>query len=599
MKNTKRIVAVLVALIMVVTCVFALAACKEHKCESKCPECQKCTNKDCKEEACKDKCPGHSSPAEVPVAEGKVTLYITAVFAEALPAYATVYYAGGATGWATQGNALTHLEGTDIWYIQLALDSSVSQYNEYKVGLGYNATAGVGEEKQGMDAYAYTSTEAPSGLENNKFTWDGTAKKVDLGTHHFDKQIPAPEKIKNVELRVTFKEALGENADVIIGGAFNGWDWTNQATPVEGTGRKTWSIKLNEIIIADYQYLILVCPDTTMITEETKNDGVWGAMFDPEKIADFVPQALAEEAEEEGEEEEAELKVHAYIKIYNVLNTSAGGNLIYSASRRDDNNHVDLFMHEGEIEPLDLMGDMVPTEDMENGVSKGTYTLLLDTSKPIDVNFTVAFTTALPTWQYVYLAGSMEGWHGTLMTASSDRKTFTATITVGVGSYEFKVVVTPAEMAQDAENVWAVAGRKEVNTSNATVKVEAAGKLDLFEEAQVAPELKEPIEPVEVTVTFTITFTEAVDASLNVYLAGNMEGWTGTAMTASADRKTFTLEKTLNTGYYEFKVIVRAGGFDWSGTAVFDNGSGENAEVAVKAAGTVNLFESAKTMPAA
>ena len=605
MKNTKKLVAVLVALVMVVSCVFALVACDKHVCESKCETCGKCTNKDCQEDACKDKCEGHQAPApEVPVTAGKVTLYLEAVFAEALPSYATIYYAGGATGWAKQGNALTNLEGTNIWYIQLALDSTVGQYNEYKVGLGYNATAGVGEDKQGMDAYAYVSTEAPSGLDNNKFEWDGTAQKVSLGTHHFDKQIPPAEKIKDVELRVTFKEALGPNADVIIGGAFNGWDWDTHATP--DATRKVWSITLDEIIIADYQYLILVCPDTTWISEETKEEDAWGAMFDEAKIANYVSAFFPDGAPD------GYKGTHAYFKIYNVLNKDVGGNLIYSAGRLDNENVVDLFMDKGVAEPLDILGfgnehgpvaveDTKWDEEQQKNVPAGTYTLLLDTSKPIEAAFTVTFTTALPTWQFVYLAGGMEGWHGTLMTASADRKTFTATVTVGVGSYEFKVVVAPSKMAEDSEkNIWdSVPGVKEVNSANATVTVSAAGEVELFEEAQVAPTLQEPIEPVEVTVTFTITFTEAVAANLNVYLAGNMEGWTGTLMTASADRKTFTVEKTLNTAYYEFKVIVTDGDFAWTGVAVFDNGSGGNAEVAVKAAGTVNLFESAKTMPAA
>lgn len=492
MKNTKKLVAILVAVVMVVTSLFVLAACNkdEHTCESKCPTCQKCTNKDCKEDACKDKCEGHQAPApEVPVAEGKVTLYLTAVFGEALPSYATIYYAGGATGWATTGNALTHLEGTDVWYIQLALDSTVGQYNEYKVGLGYNATAGVGEDKQGMDAYAYVSDEAPSGLDNNKFTWDGTAKKVDLGTHHFNTQIPAPEKIKDVELRVTFKEALGPNADVVIGGAFNGWNWDNHATP--DATRKVWSITLDEIIIADYQYLILVCPDTTMISEETKEDGVWGAMFEESKIASFV-SAFFPDGAPDGYE-----GTHAYFKIYNKLNTSVGGNLIWSASRRDNENVVDLFMDKGEVEPLDIMGfgreggpvaveDTKWDDEKEENVPAGTYTLLLDTSKPIEVTFTITFTEAVPAGQFVYLAGSMEGWHGTLMAASADRKTFTVTLTLGAGDYNFKVVITPSEMPQDAANVWAVDGNKEVNTSDATVTV-TGPSANLFDEAQNLP----------------------------------------------------------------------------------------------------------------
>ena len=63
MSNKKRFLAVAILTIIALVCVIAVAACtpqgEEHKCESKCPVCQKCTNKECKEEACKDKCLGH------------------------------------------------------------------------------------------------------------------------------------------------------------------------------------------------------------------------------------------------------------------------------------------------------------------------------------------------------------------------------------------------------------------------------------------------------------------------------------------------------------------------------------------------------------
>ena len=73
MKNTKKLVAVLVALAMVLTCVFALVACTDtpdnHECKHKCETCQKCTDKDCTDDACKDKCPGHGSSGEKTLAE--------------------------------------------------------------------------------------------------------------------------------------------------------------------------------------------------------------------------------------------------------------------------------------------------------------------------------------------------------------------------------------------------------------------------------------------------------------------------------------------------------------------------------------------------
>ena len=69
MKNKKFLLTV-VLLFVALTCVFVLSACDElgdeHVCESKCPECGKCTNTTCQEEVCKDKCQGHEHKEELP-----------------------------------------------------------------------------------------------------------------------------------------------------------------------------------------------------------------------------------------------------------------------------------------------------------------------------------------------------------------------------------------------------------------------------------------------------------------------------------------------------------------------------------------------------
>ncbi len=62
MKNAKTLVAVL----LILTLAISMTACgwlfpSQHKCESVCEECGKCTDADCTEEACIDKCPGHVS----------------------------------------------------------------------------------------------------------------------------------------------------------------------------------------------------------------------------------------------------------------------------------------------------------------------------------------------------------------------------------------------------------------------------------------------------------------------------------------------------------------------------------------------------------
>ena len=57
---TKRIICFIIA-IASLTCL-ALSGCgktEAHVCESKCPKCGYCLNKDCKDPACELKCPGH------------------------------------------------------------------------------------------------------------------------------------------------------------------------------------------------------------------------------------------------------------------------------------------------------------------------------------------------------------------------------------------------------------------------------------------------------------------------------------------------------------------------------------------------------------
>ena len=60
MKNIKRMLVLLAAIVMAVCCVFAVACGdKEHECEHICTECGKCTS-DCEEPECEDKCSGHN-----------------------------------------------------------------------------------------------------------------------------------------------------------------------------------------------------------------------------------------------------------------------------------------------------------------------------------------------------------------------------------------------------------------------------------------------------------------------------------------------------------------------------------------------------------
>ncbi len=59
----KRVLILMLALVLCLT--LAFAACQQHKCQSVCPECGKCTNKDCTDPACADKCAGHTPQPHV------------------------------------------------------------------------------------------------------------------------------------------------------------------------------------------------------------------------------------------------------------------------------------------------------------------------------------------------------------------------------------------------------------------------------------------------------------------------------------------------------------------------------------------------------
>ena len=81
MKNVKRILTLLVVLAMVFGCLFAIAACKPD------------------EEDPNKKPPVGGDTTDIPTADGKVTLYLTAEFGETPAEYVSIFYCGGANGW--------------------------------------------------------------------------------------------------------------------------------------------------------------------------------------------------------------------------------------------------------------------------------------------------------------------------------------------------------------------------------------------------------------------------------------------------------------------------------------------------------------------
>ncbi len=407
MKNVKRILTLLVVLAMVFTCVIALAACQ--------PE-EEDPNK-------KPPVGGDGGDSDIPTVDGKVTLYLTAEFGETPAEYVSIFFAGGANGWydGTKGDAmnvsaLTRLGETDTYYIQIALDNTADKWNEYKVGLGYNDKSPLPSDKWGMQGYGYTSDEAPSGLDNNTFKWDGSAKTVDLGTHHFNKAVPAPERA-NFTLAVRFSEPLGENAEVYFMGAFTnpGWNATaGKATLNED--RTVATLALTQVVIASYEYKVVVCEDATQIDPEHKNDAdgnldVWNALYKTDyKSEDGKPVRAFVEVNVGGEN----LSV-----LFTRLNRNATVYLAgTTAADADDPVAIDL-------------STAVVSEHQNSGVGDGTYDRKIDinaTAAKNTVQFQIKFASAVAENLHVYLVGDFNTWEAVEMQANEDRTVFTVSI---------------------------------------------------------------------------------------------------------------------------------------------------------------------------
>ncbi len=423
MKNVKRILTLLVVLAMVFGCLFAIAACKPDEDEDKEPS---------------------GGDSDVPTVDGKVTLYLTAEFGEEPAEYVSIFFCGGANGWldGTKGgevmtdSVMTRLGTTNTYYIQVALDSSASQYNEYKVGLGYNDKSPLPKDKWGMQGYGYTSDECPGGMDNLSFEYDGSAKTVNLGTHHFNKAVPAPERA-NFTVAVRFSKPLGENAEVYFMGAFTnpGWNATaGKATLNED--RTVATLALNQIVIASYEYKILVCEDVTQIDPEHKNDAdgnfdAWNALY------------KTDYRNEDGK------PVRAFVEV-----NAGGGNLSVLFTRLNKNATVYLAGTTAEKDvddPVALdLSEVVVSEHKNDGKADGTYDRKIDTVKTVEVTFELKFAAKLEGYN-VYLAGGMTGWQdGRLQLTSTDKITWTVKATIDkklLGKdVEFKVILNKKEL---------------------------------------------------------------------------------------------------------------------------------------------------------
>ena len=436
----KRLLAILLALVLCFSA-FALIACNNCEHDFVNGECTKCGEKDPNYK------PG--GDADVPVADGKVTIYFTmADDSVALPEYASVFYAGGLTGWAEHGEEVPefkNVEGTKLYYIQIAYDATKEQATEYSLTLGYNSKSGLPADKCGIDWNKKSDLCATFEYGTNAtFTYTEGATKIDLGTHKFSTAIGAPETADEVELRVTFSEALPETAEVYFMGGFAGWDAAKgKATANED--RTVYTLKLEDILCTDYDYKILVVKDKSLaVTTEGEGDdakelGIWDwNIAEPE-----FPEGVGDE----------ESVMRAYIEI----GAEDGGNIKMSIMKSDDGSYIDMA---GTISETNADREEVKTglnlaqvelvEGKEGETPNNIFTYKYQAKLP-QKTLVVNFATALPETAEMYIFGTVNDWNASFeagkakMTIAEDRKSASITLSVLPGEYEANIIAVHAD----------------------------------------------------------------------------------------------------------------------------------------------------------
>lgn len=405
--------------------------------------------------------------AEIPVEEGKITFYC-AVEGIDMPTYASPFllgpYATDTDAWAP-GKEMKNLEGTNIWYVcldvaPLSEEHWGTQWNNYMVDLGYNASSGLPADKIGEAGKYLKSDEtaAPGGMSNPTFEYDG-GDTVNLGTQHFSVTIDQPDTIAQTTLRVSFTEELGANAQVVIAGGFNGWKWDSVATK-SADDASVYDLVIKDVLCTDYTYLIAVCLDTTKITEETKDAA---SVFD--------------RLDAEGN--------CAYIKIFDSSAANSDHNLEVSIVKGDNNAVRDLAGTQTAIPEYDV--ERVSLDITKPVFNEESKTWEVDIASYEEITLKIEFTEALAADLNVYVQGNLlTGWGTALKFESTDRKVWTCTAKVASASIgqeeEFKVVVIAGDFAWEGGAEFGVPG-DDGSVGNAHIVLKS-GENALFASAQ-------------------------------------------------------------------------------------------------------------------
>lgn len=482
MKSVKRILTLLVVLAMVFVGAVALVACKPD-----------------------DK--NGDNPGDIPTEDGKVTLYWTVENTTELTNITSYYLCGTPNGW-TEGDAtyeLKQVAGTKTFYT--FMDPTLATGAEYKVLIGYNSNSPVDASNQGpfWSNEGYGKTWAAGGANSKVPDFAADAKTVDCGTIEFDGCLGEPIPVKNFDVRVSFpKGQLGENAVVFIMGHFSSWANKVSDTKIKAvretsvTTLDTWKIHVDQMYAKEEaEYLVVVFPEglsgITPVVDDDKspNNG------QPLPSADIANATVWNYFN---------AKNSGGIKICdNDDNAKTAITAVYENDYVDIANTVSEGTHPKAVD-LDWKVENTKENEDKTVENLGNYNLDMYSREKTSVTFQVKFSAPVAANLHVYLAGMMEGWTGTEMTASADRKTFTVTVEItnkdldtnllATDGIQYKVVVSANAFSWD-DNTRIDIGCEGDSDGGSTVLVQqgaknfgqkftsAEGTLELFGGAEI------------------------------------------------------------------------------------------------------------------
>ena len=289
-------------------------------------------------------------------------------------------------------------------------------------------------------------------------------------------------------------------------GLDNGWTENKAAaTPVDAE-RTIWEYALGEVFANTYTYKILVCEDTTKIKtaqftaegettahtgyadKDGKETDVWGAILadqtgtitdavtdDGHVVKAFIEigagadnlsvaitdssagqyiDVIGSISEDIDNDDYSQVKTGYDLKAKTVVaeetvnKVDENGNYL----DEDDNIVARKVLKEGTTDQYEYVYETGKTEKDVAKVGTGVHSRKADGRVPVQAVLTIKFDKAVPETETVWLIGAGDlfgGWsseNAVQMTASQDRKTFTATFTidasaVGNLSEEFKVSI--------------------------------------------------------------------------------------------------------------------------------------------------------------